>query len=129
MIRRIAIAVLFVATSTSIARAQQSRAELLRTATAAYDDFAPDRAADLLKVAVNPALGPTDTAWVRGVHLLTQILVEGGNQDLAKTWARWAVRLSPDIRIDTVNFLAGVVGAFREARAFTGSRGSGDNVT
>ena len=50
------------------APAQQSRSELLRSATAAYDDFQPERALDMLRVAVNPALGPTDTAWVRGVH-------------------------------------------------------------
>src|SRR5438093_7260880 len=111
------------------APAQQSRSELLRSATAAYDDFQPDRALDLLRVAVNPALGPPDTAWVRGVHLLTQILVEGNNQDLARTWARWAARVAPDMAIDTVNFLAGVVGAFREARAFTSARTSGDAVT
>ena len=129
MIRRIAVAVVAMAVVAGSANAQQSRAELLRTAQTAYDDFAPDRALDLLKAAVNPALGPADTAWVRGVHLLTQILVEGGNQDLAKTWARWAVRVAPDMPIDTVNFLAGVVGAFREARAFSSARSSGDNVT
>jgi len=129
MIRRIAIAAAAVAVFAGTGGAQQSRAELLRSAQSAYDDFAPERALDLLKVAVNPALGPTDTAWVRGVHLLTQILVEANNQDLAKSWARWAVRVAPDMRVDTVNFLAGVVAAFREARAFTSARTAGDAVT
>jgi hypothetical protein len=108
---------------------QQSRAELLRTATTAYDDFAPDRALDLLRAAVNPALGPTDTAWTRGVHLLTQILVEGNKPDLARTWARWAMRTAPGMSIDTVNFLAGVAAALREAKTFTGTRTPGDGLT
>jgi hypothetical protein len=129
MIRRIATAAVVLAAWSSTASAQQSRAELLRTASAAYDDFAPDRAIDLLKAAVNPALGPTDTSWVRGVHLLTQILIEGGNQELAKTWARWAARLSPNMSVDTVNFVAGVGSALREARAFTSGRTAGDVVT
>jgi hypothetical protein len=128
MIRRLVFAVVAIAASTTSATAQ-SRAELLRTASAAYDDFAPQRAIDLLKAAVNPALGPTDTAWVRGVQLLTQILVERGNQDLAKTWARWAVRVAPEMTIDTVNFVAGAVAAMREARAFTSARTPGDVVT
>lgn len=129
MIRRIATAAVVLAAWSSTATAQQSRAELLRTASAAYDDFAPDRAIDLLKAAVNPALGPTDTAWVRGVHLLTQILIEGGNQELAKTWARWATRVAPGMAVDTVNFVAGVVSSLREARAFTRGRTAGDVVT
>ena len=129
MIRRIAVAAVAVAAFTSIASAQQSRRELLRAATTAYDDFAPDRAADLLRAAVNPALGPTDTAWVRGVHLLTQILVEGNKPDLAKTWARWAMRVAPDMKIDTVNFLAGAVAALRDARTFANARSQAEVVT
>jgi len=129
LIRRIVLAAVAVAALTTTATAQQqSRTELLRTATAAYDDFAPERALDLLKAAVNPALGPADTAWARGVHLLTQILVEGGNQDLAKTWSRWAARTAPEMKTDTVNFLAGVASAFREARTFA-ARAPGDAVT
>ncbi|HEU4993425.1 MAG TPA: trypsin-like peptidase domain-containing protein [Gemmatimonadaceae bacterium] len=129
MIRRFALALLAWLSFTGVAAAQQSRGELLRAATSAYDDFAPERAVDLLKVAVNPALGPTDTAWVRGVHLLTQILVESNNQDLARTWARWAARIAPEMAIDSVNFVAGAVAVLREARAFTGARTPGDVVT
>jgi hypothetical protein len=129
MIRKVAFAAVALAAWTSVATAQQTRAELLRSATTAYDDFAPDRAADLLKAALNPALGPADTAWARGVHLLTQILAEGGKPELAKTWARWAARLAPNMAIDTVNFVAGAVAAMREARTFASARTAGDAVT
>ncbi len=128
MIRRIVFAAVAIAALSQRAQAQQTRTELLRTATAAYDDFAPERALDLLKAAVNPALGPTDSAWARGIHLLTQILVEAGNQDLGKAWSRWAARTAPDMKLDTVNFLAGVASALREARTFA-ARGPGDAVT
>jgi hypothetical protein len=123
-----AVAVVLVVGSTGAA-AQQSRTDLLRSATAAYDDFAPERALDLVKAAVNPALGPADTTWTRGVHLLTQILVEAGNQDQARTWARWAMRTAPGMAIDSVNFLAGVGAVLREARTFTSARTGGDAVT
>lgn len=130
MIRRLAVvAAIGVCASSGLSAQQQSRAELLRSATSAYDDFAPDRALDFLRVAVNPALGPTDSAWTRGVHLLTQILVEGNKPDLARTWARWAMRTAPAMQIDTVNFLAGVVAAMREARSFTSALTPGDALT
>jgi len=129
MIRRLFWGTVALATFSSVAAAQQSRGELLRAAQSAYDDFAPERALDLLKAAENPALGPTDTAWVRGIHLLTQILVEGNNQDLARTWARWAARIRPDMAIDTVNFLAGAVTTLREARTATRALTAGDEVT
>ena len=129
MIRRFLAGSIALAVFSGVASAQQSRAELLRSAQAAYDDFAPDRALDLLKAALNPTLGPADTAWTRGVHLLTQILVEGNNQDLAKTWARWAARINPGMPIDSVNFLAGAVGALREGKTFVQTRATGDAVT
>ena len=129
MIRRILPAVVALVALTATGEAQQSRADLLRSASAAYDDFQRDRAIDLLKAALNPSLGTTDTAWVRGAHLLTQILVEGGNQDLARAWARWAARLAPEMAIDSVNFVAGAIVVLREARDFTRARTAGDAVT
>jgi trypsin-like peptidase len=129
MIRRILPAVALLVTLTATGEAQQSRADLLRSASSAYDDFQRDRAIDLLKAALNPSLGATDSAWVRGVHLLTQILVEGGNQDLAKAWARWAARLQPEMAVDSVNFVAGAVAVLKEARDFTRARTAGDVVT
>lgn len=129
MIRTISAVAVALVVFTTGATAQQSRVELLRSAQAAYDNFAPERALDFVKAAVNPALGPSDSAWVRGVHLLTQILMEAENREQARTWARWAIRTAPGMQIDTVNFLAGVVAAFREAATFTGSRTFGDAVT
>lgn len=111
------------------AEAQQSRAELVRQAVTAADDFAPERALELAKAALNPALGPVDTSWNRGVHLLTQLLVEGNNQDLARTWARWAMRLAPGMPIDSVNYVAGVAGTLRDARTAASTRTPGDAVT
>jgi hypothetical protein len=108
---------------------QQSRATLLRSATTAYDEFQPERALDFAKAALDPSLGPADTAWTRGVHLLAQILLENNNANLARTWARWATRTSPGLAIDTVNFIAGVVTALREARAVTSTRSPGDAQT
>jgi hypothetical protein len=108
---------------------QQTRATLLRSATTANDEFQPERALDFAKAALDPALGPTDTAWTRGVHLLAQILIENNNANLARTWARWATRTAPTFSIDTVNFIAGVVTALRDARAFTSTRSPGDAQT
>jgi hypothetical protein len=115
--------------SSELVSQQQSRAQLLRNATTAYDDFQPDRALDFLRSAVDPSLGAPDTAWTRGVHLLAQILVEGNKPDLARTWARWAVRTLPGMTIDTVNFLAGVTAAMREAQTFTSTKTPGDALT
>lgn len=129
MIRTVSAVTVALIAFASGAAAQQSRSELLRTATAAYDDFAPERALVLARAAVDPSLGPTDSVWARGVHLLAQILVEAGNQEQARTWARWAMRTAPAMPIDTVNFLAGVVTALREARTFTRAQTSGDAVT
>lgn len=97
----------------------QSRVDLLRQASAALDDFDATRAIRLARAALNPALGPLDTTWTRGVHVLTQILVEEQQQPLAATWAQWAMRLQPEMRIDSVNFLASVAATLRAARAAT----------
>lgn len=95
----------------------QSRAELLRQAQTAIDDFDAPRAIRLARAALNPALGPLDSTWTRGVHVLTQILIEEQQQPLAKTWAQWAVRMEPAFVIDSLNFLTNVVATLREAKA------------
>lgn len=94
----------------------QSRADLLRQASTALDDFEPARAIRLARAALNPALGPLDTTWVRGVHVLTQVLLEEQQQPVAQVWARWAMRVQPALAIDSVNFLASVATTLREAR-------------
>ena len=94
----------------------QSRADLLRQAQAALDDFDATRAIRLARSAVNPTLGPLDSTWARGVHLLTQTLIEEQQQPLAKTWAQWAMRSQPTMPIDTVNYISAVVTLLREAK-------------
>jgi hypothetical protein len=95
----------------------QSRADLLRQATTALDDFDPARAIRLARAALNPQLGPLDTTWARGVHLLTQVLTEEQQPAVAKIWAQWAMRLQPTMAIDSVNFLSTTATTLREARA------------
>ncbi len=125
------LSVLFLLTvAASAADAQQeTRASLLRQAAAALDDFAPERARDLARAALDPAFGTPDTVWVRGVHMLTQVLIEAGEESVAQTWARWAMRTHPSMAIDSVNFVAGVVTALRDARTFVGARTAGDELT
>jgi hypothetical protein len=117
----------FAATSAPLA-AQGSRAELLRQATAAYDNFDLAGAARFARTALNPALGPRDTTWARGVHLMTQLLIEDNQAAQAAIWAKWAMRIEPGLQIDTVNFIAGVVTALQEART-AAVRTAGDDAT
>jgi hypothetical protein len=94
----------------------QSRTDLLAQAQVALDDFDAAQALRIVRAALNPALGPLDETWVRGVHLLTQTLIEEQQEALAKTWAQWAMREQPGIEIDSVNFISTVVTVLREAR-------------
>ena len=112
----LASAVTLVAPATAEA---QDRAGLLRQAQAAYDDFDPARAIRIARSALNPALGPLDSTWARGVQLMAQILIEERQEETAKLWARWALRQQPDFPIDSANFVAGVKNALLEARAGT----------
>ncbi len=98
-------------------QAQGSRADLLRQATAAYDDFDIPRAARLARAALDPSIGARDSVWARGVHLLTQLLIEDNQNAQATLWARWAMRIEPTLQIDSVRFLGEVVTTLRDARA------------
>lgn len=108
--------------------AAQSRADLLRQAATALDDFDAARAIRFARAALNPQLGPLDSTWTRGVHVLTQILIEEQRQPLAATWAQWALRQQPDLQIDSVNFLSNVVTTLREARV-AAVRSTADDAT
>ena len=71
MMRRLllALALLLPAAATATAQAQQNtRPALLQQATAAYDNFETARALDLARTALDPALGPPDSTWVRSLH-------------------------------------------------------------
>jgi hypothetical protein len=98
-------------------QAQGSRADLLRQATAAYDDFDIPRAARFARAALDPSIGARDSTWARGVHLLTQLLIEDNQSAQATLWAKWAMRIEPTLQIDSVRFLGEVVTTLREARA------------
>jgi hypothetical protein len=124
----LALSLVALAGAATTVRAQGARRDLLRQATTAYDDFDIARAARFARAALDPSLGARDTTWARGVHLLTQLLIEDNQQAQAETWAKWAMRLEPTLQIDSVNFLGGVVTALREARAAAG-RTAADDAT
>lgn len=128
MRRTLLVLALLLVGGTSL-QAQSQRATLLQQATAAYDNFETARALDLARAALDPALGAPDSAWVKSLHLLSQVLFENGSEPDARTWARWGMRINPQMRIDSVNFLAGVVGILREARTKVGARSSSDDLS
>jgi hypothetical protein len=128
LIRTTLAALVVIAAFSPSAQAQGSRADLLRQATTAYDDFEIPRAALIARAAVNPALGARDTTWARGVHFLTQLLIEDNRAAEAAIWAKWAMRLEPTLAIDTVNFQRAVVDALTAART-AAVRTAGDDAT
>jgi len=105
------------------------RNQLIQNAMQAYDDFETETALGLLKVAVNPAVGPTDSVWAAGIQLLSQVLIEEGQDSLANVWMRWAVRTQPNMRVDRVTYLPEVVDAYESARQSIGAGEPGDDVT
>ena len=129
MMRRILALLALVCAVGMPVRAQTPRAALLQQASAASDNFETARAIELARAALDPALGAPDSVWVRGVHVLAQLLFENGNEPDAHTWARWGMRLNPTMPIDSVNFLSGVVGILRQARDSARVRTAGDELT
>lgn len=111
-----------------VAAAQDSRPRLVDSAKVLLDDFKERQSIDLLRRALNPALGAPDSVWAGGVQLLAQVLLRTQQPDEAAAWLRWAVRLVPNIRVDSVNFVPAVVSAFHAARAFVASARS-DSLT
>lgn len=106
----------------------QDRAALIQQARAAIDDFDSPRAIRIARSALDPVLGPYDSTWAVGVHLLTQILIEEQQNELARTWARWAMRTSPTMPVFTVGFLSTVGALLEEARA-NAVRTAGDEAS
>ena len=96
--------------------AQASRDDQIRAATRAYQNFETARALQLLNTALDPGRGPADSVWGQGVQLLAQILIEDGKAAPARAWLRWAFRLAPELKIDTLNYTPDVVAAARVAR-------------
>jgi hypothetical protein len=106
----------------------QDRAALLQQARAAIDDFDSPRAIRIARSALDPVLGPLDSTWAVGVHLLTQILLEEQQNELARTWAQWAMRTSPNMPVFTEGFLSTVGALLTEARGVA-VRTAGDDAT
>ena len=95
----------------------------------AFNEFDAAKRLQLLMSAVNPTAGPPRGAWPVGVQLLAQTLIEDHKDSVAKIWLRWAVRLSPDLQPDTLQFLPKVVSVYRSARDFVlATRGPGDSA-
>ncbi len=95
----------------------------------AYKEFDTARRQELLTRCLNPSAGAPRGAWPLGVQLLAQTLIEDGQDSVAGAWLRWAVRLSPDLQPDTVQFLPRVVSAYRAARDFViRTRSLGDTM-
>jgi hypothetical protein len=108
------------------ARAQDPRDAMVARAV---NEFDATRRLELLTSALNPTAGPPRGAWPVAVQLLAQTLIEDGQDSLAGVWLRWAVRLSPDLQPDTVQFLPKVVVAYRSAREFVlSTRTPGDSA-
>ncbi len=112
------VAVVVLMTAPVEAAAQQG-AGLIREGIGAYNDFDPQRALPLLRRGVDPKAGPRDSLWALGVQYLAQILYEQGDEPGARAWIRWAVRLSPAAKLDTLNLLSPVITEFQKARAAT----------
>ena len=113
----------------AVASAQAARNAEIARAARAYADFDSPLALRVLRPALDPAAGSLDSAWFSGVQLMAQILMEDNREPLARTWLRWAFRLSPMMRIDTVTYLPTVVAAARAAQQATRGGTPGDPVT
>jgi len=108
-------------------RAQDPRDAMVARA---FNEFDAARRLELLMSALNPTAGPPRGAWPVGVQLLAQTLIEDGQDSVAGAWLRWAVRLSPDLQPDTVQFLPKVVTAYRAARDLVlSTRAPADSMT
>lgn len=75
-------------------------------------------AVPLLSRGLDPKTGPPDHLWLRGVERLADVLLVLGQDSLAATWLRWAVRLAPELDVDAEIVPPAVVRAAAAARAF-----------
>ncbi len=78
-------------------------------------------AVPLLSRGLDPKTGPPDQLWLRGVERLTDVLLVLGQDSLAATWLRWAIRLAPELDVDAEIVPPAVVRAAAAARVFVAS--------
>ncbi|SRR6266566_1861578 len=89
----------------------------------AFNEFDASR---MLIPALDPRVCPPQHAsWAVGVQLLGETLIEGGRDSLATLWLRWALRLAPEMKVDTVVFTPRLAAAYQSARGFVGRSVSG----
>lgn len=124
-----ALVALALAATATPAAAQQTRNDSLKAAFNAYDNFQEDQAVRLLRGALNPSAGPADSLWFRGVQYLAQILISRGQNTEANTWLRWAYRLAPNGRVDSLTFVPELVSAAHAARQAVAGGSAGDSLT
>jgi hypothetical protein len=123
-----AVLTLLIVGSPAALRAQETREELIRGGVQAYDQFEIARALEQLQAGVDPNAGPPDSLWAVGVQLLSQIMMEEGEEELATVWLRWALRLYPEMAVDSVTYLPEVVRAFRAAQDYVAASGGRDTL-
>jgi len=97
--------------------AAQDGPTLLRQGLQAFAEFDNAVAQPLLRRGLNPAVGPQDSLWALGLQSLGQILFDEGQADLVTVWARFGMRLAPDMRLDSVNVIGDVLAVLTAARA------------
>ncbi len=96
----------------------------------AFNEFDASRRLQMLIPALDPRMCPPQhAAWQVGVQLLGENLIEGGRDSLAALWLRWALRLAPEMQVDTVVFTPRLAAAYQSARGFVGRNVSaGDSL-
>lgn len=94
--------------------AQGTRQDLV---TRAIGELDRTRQRELLRAALNPSLGPGDSVFGVAAQYLAQNFLDAGQDSLAVVWLKWAIRYSPGMRPDTLQFPQRVVSAFRAAQA------------
>jgi hypothetical protein len=122
MTRGLGLALLVLAGTAARAASQDPREGAVARAANEFDSA---RRLQLLTRALDPSMGPLSGSWPVGVQLLAQTLIEEGNDSLAGVYLRWAIRLAPGLRVDTVQFLPEVATAYESARRFVLASGGG----
>ncbi|HWP37421.1 MAG TPA: carboxypeptidase-like regulatory domain-containing protein [Gemmatimonadales bacterium] len=108
---------MLVAFTASSATAQTGR-RALEAGTERYLLADYQGAAQLLSAGLDPAAGPRDDLWLRGVQRLADALLVLRKDSLATTWLRWALRLAPEFQVDDDVMPPTVVRAVQAAQAF-----------
>jgi len=85
----------------------------------AFNEFDASRRLRMLVPALAPrSCPPRHPSWTAGVQLLGETLIEAGRDSLAALWLRWAIRLAPEMKADTLTFTPRLATALEAARDF-----------